>query len=62
MSPWRFAVLAACIAFVEGKPHEMPKMPGGALASDVGKRQYVGARDLGGGDHENIWLWTNTYK
>lgn len=43
MSPWRFAVLAvlaACIAFVEGKPHQMPKMPGGALASDVGKRHW----------------------
>ena len=58
MSPWRFAVLAACIAFVEGKPHQMPKMPGGALASwgcwKAGKRQRR-ARDLGGGDHEIWW-------
>ena len=58
MSPWRFAVLAACIAFVEGKPHQMPKMPGGALASwgcwKAGKRQRR-ARDLGRGDHEIWW-------
>ena len=58
MSPWRFAVLAACIAFVEGKPHQMPKMLGGALASwgcwKAGKRQRR-ARDLGRGDHEIWW-------